>query len=131
MLDKNILNPKLQDFINQNIGSDISKLALQKNPFPETDWIEILTQIAAKSKAKDKLPTFFDAQNIIYPSRISVEQTSSEKTARYKSTLVSGESLIDLTGGFGVDDYFFSKKINHVIHSEINPDLSKIVGHNF
>lgn len=131
MLDKNILNNPLQNFISENIGNAISKLALQKNPFPEVAWILILNQIAAKTKAKDKLPTFFETQNIIYPSKISVEQTSSEKTAYYKSTLVSGDSLIDLTGGFGVDDLFFSKKINHLVHCEINADLSEIVKHNF
>lgn len=131
MFDKNILDTPLQNFITENIGNDISKLALQKNPFPEVAWIVILNQIAAKTKAKDKLPTFFETENIIYPSKISVEQTSSEKTANYKSTLVSGESLIDLTGGFGVDDLFFSKKINHVIHCEVNADLSEIVKHNF
>jgi hypothetical protein len=131
MLDKNLLNVALQDFITENIGNDISKLALQKNPFPEIDWINILNQIAAKTKAKEKLPTFFETKNIIYPSKISVEQTSSEKTAFYKSSLVSGESLIDLTGGFGVDDFYFSKKTNQVIHCEINIDLSEIVKHNF
>ncbi|HLF51386.1 class I SAM-dependent methyltransferase [Flavobacterium sp.] len=131
MLDKNILNTALQYFITENVGNDISKLALQKNPFPEVDWIEVLNQIAAKTKAREKLPTFFETQNIIYPSKISVEQTSSEKTAYYKSTLVSGESLIDLTGGFGVDDFYFSKKINQVIHCEINTDLSELVRHNF
>ena len=107
-----LLSFDIQEFISQNIDSNISKLALQKNPFPEVSWVEILTQISAKSKAKEKLPTWYIQENIIYPSKISVEQTSSEKTALYKSNLVSGESLIDLTGGFGVDDYYFSKKIN-------------------
>lgn len=126
-----ILNTEIQDFIHQNIGSDVSKLALQKNPFPTFNWTDILNQIAAKSKARDKLPTWFSAAKIIYPSKISVEQTSSEKTASYKSTLVSGESLIDLTGGFGVDDYYFSKHIKKVVHCEINEELSEIVRHNF
>ncbi len=106
-------------------------MALQKNPFPDQDWITIVNQIAAKTKAKDKLPTFFNAKNIIYPSKISVEQTSSEKTALYKSQIVSGKNLIDLTGGFGIDDFYFSKKIKKVFHCEINPELSEIVKHNF
>jgi hypothetical protein len=126
-----ILNPEIQTFINSNIGNDVAKMALQKNPFATTNWIDILNQIAAKNKAKTKLPTFFATENIIYPSKISVEQTSSEKTAKYKSEIVSGESLIDLTGGFGVDDYYFSKKIKKVIHCEINPELSAIAKHNF
>ena len=111
-MNTSLLNPEIQDFINANVSLNVTDLALQKNPFPNENWISILNQIAAKTKAKDKLPTWFETANIIYPSKISVEQTSSEKTALYKSHLVSGESLIDLTGGFGIDDFYFSKKIN-------------------
>ncbi len=125
------MHPDIQKFIIENTGADLTKLALQKNPFPEMDWISILNQIEARSKAKDKLPTWFSAQNIIYPSKISVEQTSSEKTAAYKAALISGETLIDLTGGFGVDDYYFSKHFKSVTHCEINEELSEIVKHNF
>lgn len=130
-MNTTILHPDIQDFISQNSSVSITKLALQKNPFPEVDWILILNQIEAKVKAKDKLPTWFKTQNIIYPSKISVEQTSSEKTADYKSALISGKTLIDLTGGFGVDDYYFSKKFDTVDHCEINEELSAIVEHNF
>lgn len=129
-MNLSILQPEIQEFINNNITISISKLALQKNPFPDIEWKLILNQIEAKSKAKDKLPTWFNTQNIIFPSKISVEQTSSEATALYKSNLVSGENLIDLTGGFGVDDYYFAKKIQSVTHCEINPELSTIVQHN-
>ena len=131
MENKFLLEPEIQDFINLNIGKDITKLSLTKNPFPNYDFISILNQIASKTKAKDKLPTFFNAENIIYPSKISVEQTSSEITAKYKSELVSGTSLIDLTGGFGVDDLYFAKKIKNIVHCEINSELSEIVKHNF
>ncbi len=121
-MDQQILNADVQAFITKNIGQSISKLALQKNPFPEVDWIAILNQIEAKTKSKDKLPTWFSTENIIYPAKISIEQTSSEKAAQYKASIVSGESLIDLTGGFGIDDYFFSQKIKNVAHCEINTD---------
>ena len=130
-MNNHLLDSEIQQFIDENIDTNIIKLALQKNPFPEVDWISILNQIEAKNKAKDKLPTWFLAKNILYPSKISVEQTSSEKTASYKSAIVSGESLIDLTGGFGVDDFYFSKKITKIAHCEINADLSAIVKHNF
>ncbi|MCM0667863.1 class I SAM-dependent methyltransferase [Flavobacterium tyrosinilyticum] len=130
-MNTSILHQEIQEFIIQNTGADVTKLALQKNPFPEADWILILNQIEARTKAKEKLPTWFATENIIYPSKISVEQTSSEKTAAYKASLISGESLIDLTGGFGVDDYYFSKKIKSITHCEINEELSAIVSHNF
>ncbi|MDR7372222.1 THUMP-like domain-containing protein [Flavobacterium aquidurense] len=130
-MNSSILSKNIQDFISKNSGTSITKLALQKNPFPEVEWILILNQIEAKTKAKEKLPTWFLTENIIYPSRISVEQTSSEKTASYKASLIDGKTLIDLTGGFGVDDYYFSQKFKVVAHCEINEDLSAIVKHNF
>ena len=130
-MNTSILSKNIQDFITLNSSESITKLALQKNPFPEVEWILILNQIEAKAKAKDKLPVWFAAENIIYPGKISVEQTSSEKTAAYKASLISGESLIDLTGGFGVDDYYFSKQFKTITHCEINEDLSAIVKHNF
>ena len=130
-MDHSILTQVVQDFINQNISANITQLALQKNPFPETNWTLILQQIAAKQKAITKLPSWFKTPNIYYPSKVSVEQTSSEKTARYKSDLISGKNLIDLSGGFGVDDFYFAQRFLNVTHCEIDIDLSKIVQHNF
>ena len=130
-MDAAILNVDVQKFINENVHADLNKLALKKSPFADVEYAVILNQIACRSKAQHKLPTFFATSNIIYPSKISLEQTSSEKTARYKSELISGERLIDLTGGFGVDAVFFSKKVKVVVHCEINRELSELAKHNF
>jgi hypothetical protein len=127
---ESILQKDIQDFITQNLNTDSSKLALKKNPFPAINYSIIINQIVAKKKAKEKLTTWFSTTNIIYPEKISIEQTSSESTANYKSSLVSGEKLIDCTGGFGIDDYYFSKQFKTVIHCELNADLSQIVKHN-
>lgn len=126
-----ILKPEIQDFIEANIRKDISKLAFQKNPFPEIDFAVLLNQIAAKSKAEQKLPTWYATKNIVYPTKLSIEQTSSEETASYKAEIVSGKNLIDLTGGFGVDSFYFSKKMESVVHCEMNAELSEIASHNF
>lgn len=126
-----LITEEIQNFIKQNSLVSISKLALQKNPFPQLDYKLLLNQIESRSKSKEKLPTWFNTSKIIYPSKISVEQTSSEITAKYKSEIISGESLIDLSGGFGVDDFYFAKIVNHLIHCEINNELSETVSHNF
>ncbi|RYZ80175.1 MAG: class I SAM-dependent methyltransferase, partial [Proteobacteria bacterium] len=130
-MNLNLLKPEIQAFITQHVGTDVTKLALLKNPFPEVDFKEILNQIASKTKAREKLPTWFNTSNILFPSKISVEQTSSEKTAKYKSGIVSGKSLIDLSGGFGVDDFWFSKTFEEVVHCESDAALSSIARHNF
>ena len=126
-----LLQKDIQAFIKANAAADLVKLALQKNPFSNNDWRLIIEQIACLQKAKDKLPTWFATDDILYPSKISIEQTSSEKTAFYKSTLISGKTIIDLTGGFGVDDYYFSKRFESVVHCEMNEALSNIVKHNY
>ena len=61
---------------------------------------EVANQVICKQKSEKKLPSWFDAKNIYYPPKVSIEQTSSETAAKYKASLVSGKSLLDLTGGF-------------------------------
>ncbi|MGN7514715.1 MAG: THUMP-like domain-containing protein [Allomuricauda sp.] len=126
-----ILNTGVQDFINKKLSSDIMTVLLSKPVFEGISQKELTEQIEAKKKCKDKLPTWFISFNIYYPNKLNIEQTSSEITAAYKAEIVSGKSLVDLTGGFGVDSYFFSKKIDQVFHCEINQELSGIANHNF
>lgn len=126
-----LLPSDLKKFINTNLKQNINSLALKKNPFPDYEWSWILNQIQAKQKAEKKLPTWFANEDVIFPSTLSVEQTSSETLAKFKSQLISGENLIDLTGGFGVDDFYFAKRFTKVIHCEFQEDLSAIVEHNF
>lgn len=128
--NKAILDSDIQDFINANINSDISKLALKGIPFSEHLKQDIFTQIEAKKRCQKKLPTWFNTPNIYYPTKLNIEQTSSEITAKYKANLVSGKALIDLTGGFGVDSLYFAKTIQSVVHCDINKTLSEIVAYN-
>lgn len=125
------ISSEIQAFIKNNLDTNPTELALKKNPFPTIDYPQLINQVIAKKKAKDKLPTWFNAKNIIYPAKISIEQTSSEITANYKATIIKGEKLIDLTGGFGVDDFYFSKYFKEVYHCELNKELSEIVAHNY
>ncbi|WP_204345045.1 THUMP-like domain-containing protein [Psychroserpens algicola] len=129
-MNTEILNTEVQDFITNNLAADISKLILKGTNFKTVSTLEIIEQIEAKGKSKNKLPTWFANKDIYYPNKLNIEQTSSEITAAYKSELLSGKSLIDLTGGFGVDCYYFAKSFETVTHCEIDEDLSQIVAHN-
>ncbi|WP_313781656.1 class I SAM-dependent methyltransferase [Flagellimonas aequoris] len=104
---------------------------LKKSMFEGVSQKELAEQLESRKKCQDKLPTWFKVEGIYYPNKLNIEQTSSEPTAEYKSRLVSGKKLLDLTGGFGVDSYFFSKKMKQVTHCEINAELSEIASHNF
>ncbi|MCR8668212.1 class I SAM-dependent methyltransferase [Aestuariibaculum sp. M13] len=130
-MNTDILNTEVQEFINQHLNSDITSLILKGSPFPSIDTKELIEQIEAKTRCEKKLPSWFNAEQIYYPNKLNIEQTSSEVTAVYKSSLLSGESIIDLTGGFGVDCFYFSKVFKSVEHCEINTSLSDIVKHNY
>ncbi|PKA84236.1 hypothetical protein ATE92_2408 [Ulvibacter sp. MAR_2010_11] len=129
-MNKHILHKDVQDFI-KNYKDDITTLAFTGSPFTNITTQELIQQIESRQKAEKKLPTWYKASGIYYPPKLNIEQTSSEVTAKYKSELVSGTSLADLTGGFGVDSYFFAKTHETVTHYEINAELSAIARHNF
>ena len=126
-----LLHIEIQKFINSNLESNISNLVLKGINFEGVESKSIVEQIEAKKRCEKKLATWFNSENIYYPNKLNIEQTSSETSAKYKADLVSGTSLIDVTGGFGVDAFYFSKQIEQVTHCEINTELSKIVKHNY
>ncbi|MDC9721760.1 MAG: RsmD family RNA methyltransferase [Urechidicola sp.] len=130
-MNLNILHNNTQKFISDNITTDISKILFKGTSFPNVTTQEIVSQIEAKKRSQHKLPIWFTTENIYYPNKLNIEQTSSEITAKYKSELIEGNSIIDLTGGFGIDCYYFSKRFKSVTHCEINQELSKIVTHNY
>jgi hypothetical protein len=129
-MNKNILTAAVQAYINANLHADVSKIALGKSPFQDVSAPELALQLAAKKKSAHKLPNWFNAENIYYPALLSIEQCSSVPTATYKANLATGKKLIDLTAGFGVDSYFFSKKVERVSSCELNPELAAIAAHN-
>ncbi|WP_324027997.1 class I SAM-dependent methyltransferase [Maribacter sp. BPC-D8] len=130
-MNSEILVNDVQEFINDNLNIDIHKILLSKSRFLHVSSKELVEQIESKLKAKAKLPTWFGTDNIYYPNKLNLSQTSSEITANYKTTLVHGTKIIDLTAGFGVDSFAFSKKMKQVIHIDKNENLSIIAQHNF
>lgn len=129
-MNTEILNIDIQEFISNNLNTEISKILLKGTDFNSVSVQEIVEQIEAKIKCKSKLPTWFSTKNIYYPNKLNIEQTSSEIAAKYKSELLSGSTLIDITGGFGVDSFYFSKVFDNITHCEIDKNLSSIVKHN-
>ncbi len=125
-----IARKEVQDFI-KNFSGDSNRLAFSGSPFQDVTTQELLQQIKGYQKAKTKLPTWANTDGIIYPPTLHIEQTSSEITAQYKASLVQGNTLADLTGGLGVDSYYFSKKIENIYYFELNTNLFHITQYNF
>jgi len=126
-LNKNIFDKSVQDYISKNLSTDVFKVILKKQIFPKVTNKEIAEQISAKAKSKKKLPTYFNTPNIYFPNKVNIEQTSSEKTAEFKSKIVTGNTMIDATGGFGVDSMYFSKEFKKTVYIEENKELFEIV----
>ncbi|WP_271855935.1 class I SAM-dependent methyltransferase [Patiriisocius marinus] len=124
-----LLKPEVQKFIRE-FEQKITTLAFSGSPFEGITVQELIIQVESRQKAQKKLPTWFKTDGILYPPKLNLEQTSSEKTAAYKASLLPSTSTIDVTGGFGIDTYYFSKQHNKVIHVERNESLAQLVIHN-
>ena len=109
-------------------------LALQRDKYrhlTDAEWRWLLQQTEGRERTMDKLPTFAAIEDWWYPVRLSCEQCSSEATARYKASLVSGRWMADLTAGYGVDTFFLSEHFEQADYVEQNEELCRIAAHNF
>ncbi len=120
-----------EDFIREHRDADVYALALQRGRYPQVDIDFALRQIEGYQRAKEKLPTLAEKEGWRFPARLNIEQCSSEVTARYKSSLVEGDSLADLTGGYGIDSYYLSEKFKHIDYVEQQSELCRTAEHNF
>lgn len=126
-----LLQADVQQFIAENKDKNLSELALSfKAPagFPVQ---EALLQIELRRRAAAKLPSWDNFHDIIYPSKLSLEQCSSMVTACYKQSIIRGAHLVDLTGGMGVDTYYLSEKFESTDYIEQDQRLSEAARHNF
>lgn len=128
---KLLLSDEVQAFIREHEDDDLNKLLLQRERFSAFPLTEIVNQIKSRKKAKRKLPTWYKQEKIIYPTAVSVEQASSEQTARFKASLYEGDKGLDLTGGMGVDSYYLSRRFNEFTYVESNATLTELAKHNF
>ncbi|WP_266203978.1 THUMP-like domain-containing protein [Pontibacter kalidii] len=126
-----IFTPEEQDFILRHQQQDVAQLMLQAGRYPQLPVQELVQQIKARQKATQKLPTWAAHPQAVFPVSLSVEQSSSEVTAAYKASLVGGRLLVDLTGGFGVDSFYFARRFAEVVHVEQHLELQEVARYNF
>ena len=134
-----------QEFISQHLDDDIRQLALRHAGRTDIDLAYALDQIAGRQRARTKLPRWAATEGIIYPPHISMEQCSSEQTAMYKAAVVrrlitelpvlpvlpaNPLTLIDLTGGFGVDFSYLAPLFGKAVYIERQSHLCDISRHN-
>ena len=129
-----------EEYIKQNRDKDVRSLALKKVP-EGVDITWCLRQIEGYQLAKKKLPRWAATEGLWFPPRLSMEQCSSEATAKYKAEVASylvnyngiqrPTSFADLTGGFGVDFSYMAPLFDKAIYVEQQEVLCEAAHHNF
>lgn len=141
-----------QDFIKQNADADIRDLALRHAGRTDIDLTYALDQIAGRQKARKKLPRWAANDEIIFPPALALEQCSSERTAMYKAGIArrlleerptrpetdgtattdtpNRTTLVDMTGGFGVDFSYLAPLFGRAVYIERQSRLCDVSRHN-
>ncbi|MDR1407490.1 MAG: SAM-dependent methyltransferase [Tannerella sp.] len=121
----------MRNFIREHLEDDVLKIVLDASRYEGVDVRFASGQIAVRRRIRDKLPSWYANDRLIFPSALAAEQCSSEQTASYKQRLIgSGDAVVDLTGGLGVDAYFLSRKARGVTYVERNGDCCEAARHN-
>ena len=146
------------DYVCKHANDDVRKLALSAKKVEGLDLSFALDQIAGRQKARVKLPSWFaladkvldegktldEAHFLVFPPHISMEQCSSEQTAKYKKRVLDrvlssifdqswskNIDFIDITGGFGVDFSYLAQGFAEATYVERQEHLCEIARHNF
>ncbi|MCG8476684.1 MAG: RsmD family RNA methyltransferase [Cytophagales bacterium] len=127
-----LLKTEVQQYIEDHENHDPFSLSLKAKQLPKDFPVkEAIAQIQARQKARKKLPEWHAQKGILFPPALSMEQCSSELTAKYKSTLVKGKKLIDITGGTGIDTFYLSRSFEQTAYVEQQAHLCELARHNF
>lgn len=123
--------PELRDFIQEHMNDDTAELLLAARKYLGIDVPFAVEQIEARRHLKGKLPEWYGNADLIMGGRVPAEQCSSEQTARYKRSIIEGQSLCDMTGGMGVDFWYMSEGMERAIYTERSEELCEVAKHNF
>lgn len=126
------LTAEEKQFIRDHASDDANRLLLGAKKYPQLDVPFLVDQILSRRQIREKLPSWYANEELVFPAKIAAEQCSSERTALYKQRLVSSsDALCDLTGGLGIDSYFFSRKVRQLTYVERFPVYCEAARHNF
>lgn len=128
---------RLTEFVQQHLNDEVSRLILDRDKRPDIDFDLAVNCIESRRKLKSKVAEWYDEPELIFPLKLSAEQCSSSQTGLYKArlaaTIQNGRKpvITDITGGFGVDSWYFSKIADKVIYCERLEVLCDAARHNF
>lgn len=132
-------------FVQEHLNDDTARLILDRAKWPEIDIDLAVNCIESRRKLKGKVQEWYDNPELIFPLKLSAEQCSSSSTGAHKAAFAKtiyercitvegtqrGMRIADLTGGYGVDSWSFSKVADKVLYCEMLSVLCDAAGHNF
>ena len=133
-----MINQTTLQYALAHADDDVRQLALKGTREEGVDMTAALQQIQGRRKARTKLPSWAGRDDILYPTHLSMEQCSSEATARYKAAIAASLTsrtdvdtvLADITGGFGVDFAFMAPHFRRAVYVERSEELAALVREN-
>ena len=127
---------QLTAFVQEHISDDLTRLILDRKKWPDIDMDLAVSCIQSRRKLKGKIKEWDDNPELVFPAPLSAEQCSSSATGHYKAGVAEkivgkGARIADLTGGLGVDSWYFSKVAESVLYNEMQEALCNAAVHNF
>lgn len=126
---RQLLLPENLALLEEHGSDDPADFAMRFQGREDIPARAIAEQLACRRKAAKKIP-MLSLKGLLYAS-LALEQASGEAAAAYKASIMSGERVIDLSGGLGVDTIFFSKVFRCVVYCERDPVLAELAANNF
>ncbi len=124
----NLLQLEIQALLALHHFADPAAFAMRFHGRRDLPIQAMAEQLACRQKAVKKLP-MLSQHNLLY-TPLALEQSSGERTAAYKVSLMSGKRALDLTGGLGVDSMFLARTFQEAVYCERDPLLCAVVEHN-
>jgi len=126
-----VLTPEIKAFIDRHAERSADEIALLAPKYPDLPIPFIARQVAGRRRIKEKLPSWYENPDTVFPATLSLEQCSSEAAACYRASLASGRTAADLTGGFGVDAKFLAERFERLFYCEKERELAGLADANF
>ncbi len=119
-------------YIAQNFDADTCKLLLKADPLLSFDKSFAILQIECRKKARNKIPELLSHEHFLFPKAISAEQCTHELVAQFHAShFNSGEQVLDMTMGLGVDDYYIAQHVQSLTAVELESDIAEVGQYNF
>ncbi len=125
-------NPSFFKFIHDNKNVDSKSLLLKHHGKMMGFPLEFaVVQIESRKKTESKLPYFLSFDKFIFPDKISAEQSSDQRVAKYHASLVGrGQHILDMTSGLGIDAMSMAMADNYVTACELDKNKHDVLIHN-